>query len=232
MTKNELAGKNPLKVFAIAADGSQVDRRMGLVISRAGLGKTALLVQIALDSILSGRQVLHVSINQSLDKTRVWYEDIIKDVAGDDAAGIMDQVNRNRLIMTFKEASFTRPKLEERLNDLVYQNIFRPTVVLVDGFTFDDSSAQSLADLKELAGVMGLNIWFTAVSHREDERKSAAGTPAPCHEVDDIFDTVLLIEADGVGGELALNAIKDTIGSVSPGKVLKLDPATYLVKGT
>ncbi len=230
MTNTELAGRNPLKVFATTGDGIRVDRRMGLVISRAGLGKTALLVQIALDSIINGRQVLHVSINQPLDKVRVWYDDILKDVVGSDAAAIMEQVNRNRLIMTFNEAGFTRPKLEERLNDLVYQNIFRPAVVVVDGFIFDESCRDLVSDLRELAGAMDLNIWFTAVSHREDERKSAVGVPAPCHEVDDLFDTVLLIEPDGDGSELSLNAIKDSTNSVVPGKVMKLDPATYLVK--
>ncbi len=230
MTNTELAGRNPLKVFATASDGTPVARRMGLVISRAGLGKTALLVQIALNSIMSGQQVLHVSINQPLDKTRVWYDDIIKDIAGADSAGIIDQVNRNRLIMTFQETGFSRPKLEERLNDLVYQNIFRPAVVVVDGFIFGDSCRDILSDLRELAGVMDINLWFTAVSHRDDDRRSEAGVPAPCHEVDDLFDTVLLLEPEADGSELCLNAIKDTTGSVSPGNVLKLDTTTYLVK--
>ena len=39
---------------------------------------------------------------------------------------------RNRMIMTFKESAFSRLKLEERLNDLVYQNIFRPDIVVID----------------------------------------------------------------------------------------------------
>jgi len=229
MTNTELAGRNPLKIFSTAADGSPVDRRMGLVISRAGLGKTALLVQIALNSIISGKQVVHVSINQHLDKTRAWYDDIIRDVAGAGAAELIDKVNRNRLIMTFKETGFSRPKLEERLNDLVYQNIIRPAVVVVDGFIFHEACRDILADLRELAGVMDLNLWFSAVSHRDDERRSAAGVPAPCHEVDDLFDTVLLIEPEDGGSKLSLNAVKDETGSVKPGKVLSLDPTTYLV---
>ena len=227
MTNSELAGRNPLKIFSTAADGSPVDRRMGLVISRAGLGKTALLVQIALHGIISGKQVVHVSINQQLDKVRAWYDDMLRDMAGADAAALIDEVNRNRLIMTFKETGFSRPKLEERINDLVYQDIFRPSVVVVDGFVFHEACREILADLRELAGSMDLNLWFSAVSHRDDERKSAAGVPAPCHEVDDLFDTVIMIEP---GGEkLSLNAIKDDTGSVRPGKVLSLDPTTYLV---
>ncbi len=43
---------------------------MGLVMARAGLGKTAILVQFALDCMLLGNKVLHVSIGEGVDKTR------------------------------------------------------------------------------------------------------------------------------------------------------------------
>nr|MDA8163933.1 hypothetical protein [Desulfobacteraceae bacterium] len=66
MLKSELIEKNPLRIFRTAENR----QRLGLVMARAGGGKTAILVQIALDSILRGRQVVHVSIGQSLEKTR------------------------------------------------------------------------------------------------------------------------------------------------------------------
>ena len=54
--------------------------------------------------------------------------------------------------------------------------------------------------VKELRDFMiqcGLKmIWFSAVSHRDDKRVSADGVPAPCHEVDSLFDTVLLINPE------------------------------------
>ena len=64
-----LANKNPLRALKIGKDSTS---GMGLVMARAGLGKTALLVQIALDSILLGNRVIHVSIGESIDKTRAW----------------------------------------------------------------------------------------------------------------------------------------------------------------
>ena len=137
MQKLDLVDKNPLKIFAQNKDGNPVSKRVGLIMARAGLGKTAILVQIALDSILRGNQVLHVSVGQGLEKTKAWYDDIMKDIAEGselaNSAELMDDVMRNRLIMTFKESGFTRLKLEERLNDLVYQNIFRPTCLVIDG---------------------------------------------------------------------------------------------------
>lgn len=234
MQKMDLADKNPLRIFAQDADGNAVNQRMGLLISRAGLGKTAILVQIALDSILRGNKVLHVSVGQSLDKTRAWYDDILKDISEgaklDNISELNEEIMRNRLIMTFKESEFSRPKLEERVNDLVYQNIFCPTCIVVDGFDFSSADRQTIEDLKEMAVAMELQLWFTATSHRTDERASDEGVPAPCHEAGDLFDTVVVILADSGQPNLSLNVIKDSTGCVKQGKALDLDPATYLVK--
>ncbi|MFU8819843.1 MAG: hypothetical protein ACNA74_09000 [Desulfurivibrio sp.] len=232
MLKQDLIEKNPIRHLNTVE--GKVDSRMGLVMSRAGLGKTAMLVQIALDSLLHGKQVVHVSVGQSLEKTRIWYDDIFKDiVAGcqlDNPYEIYDEIMRNRMIMTFKESTFNRARLEERLNDLVYQNIIRPGCVVVDGYDFNALDHQVLADLKEMAQAMDLQLWFSAVSHRTDEQTSPAGVPAPCHELDDLFDTVVLLQP-GSGTEcIDLNIIKDTAGGASGGRALQLDPITFMVK--
>lgn len=234
MQKMDLADSNPLRIFAQDADGNVVAKRMGLIMSRAGLGKTALLVQIALDNILRGNNVLHVSVGQSLDKTRAWYDDILKGIVAElkpeDVTELGEEVLRKRLIMTFEKTQFSRPKLEERINDLVAQDVFRPDCIIIDGFEFDDTAQQAVADIKEMADVMGLQIWFSARCHRDDDRVSGEGVPAPCHEVGNLFDTVVLIQAETGQPNLSLNVIKDTTGCVKPGKALNLDPATYLVK--
>jgi hypothetical protein len=77
---------------------------------------------------------------------------------------------------------------------------------------------------------MGLQIWFSALIHREDQRISNEGVPAPCHEVGRFFDTVIVIQAEKDQPHLSLNVIKDVSGGVKPGKALDLDPSTYLVQ--
>jgi len=234
MQKMDLADKNPLRIFARNSEGNPVEKRMGLLMSRPGLGKTAILVQIALDNILRGNQVLHVSIGQSLDKTRLWYDDIFKDIFADvtpeETNELHDEVLRNRLIMTFKEADFTRPKLEERVNDLVAQDVFRPTCIIIDGYDFDNTDQQTVADVKDMADVLGLHVWFSALCHRDDERQSAEGVPAPCNEVGGYFDTVVMIQAEKDKPNLSLVVVKDNTGCVKQGKALDLDPSTYLAK--
>jgi hypothetical protein len=231
MQKEDLIKKNPLRVLNPLSAESLPDHRMGLVMARAGLGKTAILVQIAMDSMLRGQKVLHVSVGEDLGKAKAWYDDIFRYVAEgfqlENAAEIENELMRNRMIMTFKEAAFSRPKLEERLNDLVYQNIFRPDIVVVDGYDFGEADYESIMDLKEMMAAMNVQVWFSALRHRDDDRVSAAGVPAPCHEVDGLFDTVILLQPEQ--DAILLNIIKDEYDGAA-GKILNLDPSTMMVK--
>ncbi len=230
MLKEDLIKKNPLRVLNPLSVETLPDHRMGLVMARAGLGKTAILVQIAMDSMLRGQKVLHVSIGEGLEKAKAWYEDIYKYIAEgfqlDNAPEIESELMRNRMIMTFKEAAFSRPKLEERLNDLVYQNIFRPDIVVVDGYDFAEADYDSVMDLKEMMAAMNVQGWFSALRHRDDKRVSVAGVPAPCHEVDGLFDTVILLQPEK--DSILLNIIKDEYDGAA-GKILNLDPSTMMV---
>jgi len=229
MGYESLVNQNPLRVLNLGRAGTQ----LGLVMARAGLGKTALLVQIALDSILRGNRVIHVSIGESIDKTKVWYDDIMQFILHDYTVSkpheLIDMVARHRMIMTFKEDAFSRPRLEERLNDLILQDIFRPNCLVVDGFDFENADRATIEDLKDFVESMSLQAWFSATSHRNDDRISPAGVPFPCHEVDDLFDTVILLKPEK-DATIQLDIIRNNGVEVAADTSLKLDPSTMMVK--
>lgn len=232
MLDENLVMNKTLRILNQEPGKSSTGCRMGAVIARAGLGKTAVLVQIALDNIFRGRKVLHVSIGEGLEKAKAWYDDmflhVTSDLPTDRAAELAEHVQRNRMIMTFKEAVFSRPKLEERLNDLIYQDIFRPDCVVVDGFDFSAADFEAVADVKDLMSSMNLQVWFSALSHREDERLSKEGVPAPCNDIADLFETIIVLKPEPPG--INLHVIKDETACVVPGKVLALDPSSMTVQ--
>lgn len=223
-----LVNQNPLRALRLGMESS---KPVGLIMARAGLGKTALLVQIALDAILRGNRVIHISIGESIDKTRSWYDDILQSILQEHSVTrpheLIDMVQRHRMIMTFKESAFSRPKLEERLNDLVLQDIFRPNCLVVDGFDFESADRAALVDLRELVETMNVQAWFSAVSHRDDTRTSALGVPAPCHEVDDLFDTVILLKPKA--DVIQLDIVKNNGSTDKSGASLSLDPTTMMI---
>ena len=237
MLKNDLISKNPLGAFSVEASDGESCKRMGLVMARAGLGKTAILVQIGLDNMLKGKQVLHVSIGHNIEKIKAWYDDILADIASgskaENLAELQREVMSNRMIMTFNESSFSRPKLEERLNDLIYQDIFRPSCMIIDGLDFEKVDREALEGMCELQKEAGLNLWFSALTHRGISAVSSDGVPAPCHEVADLFDSVILLQAKSNGeSKVFLNIIQDKPGCIEAGKSLRLDPTSMIAWGT
>ncbi len=227
---NDLIVNNPLRALGLAdKGGGTAHSMMGLVMARAGLGKTAILVQFALDCMLLGNKVLHVSIGEGVDKTRAWYDDILSLLTDGEKIESIPEVMKNRMIMTFKESSFSKAKLVERLDDLVQQNIYKPECLIIDGYDFDNNDKESLEELCKCMNERGLKmVWFSAVIHRGDPRVSLDGVPAPCHEVDGLFDTVLLIKPEN--DAMKLDILKCDSCSVDPGSTLMLDPSTMLIK--
>lgn len=229
---NDLIVNNPLQALGLEeqTDG-KLNSMMGLVMARAGLGKTAILVQFALNCMLLGNKVLHVSIGEGVDKTRSWYDDLLSLLGEGEKLQQVPEIMKNRMIMTFKESSFSRALLAERLDDLVKQNIFRPECMIIDGYDFDNNTKEDLQELRTFMHTRGLRmIWFSAVSHRGDDRKSLDGVPAPCHEMDSLFETVLVINPEK--NLMRLDILKCDNCSLDPGTSLSLDPSTMLlIKG-
>lgn len=232
MGKEELVLNNPLRALGLEEKAEGNKQSMGLVISRAGLGKTAILVQIALDSMLRGNKVLHISIGESIDKAKSWYNDILSLITKgkkiENIHEVISEILHHRMIMTFKEASFSQAKLEERLDDMVKQNIYNPECLIIDGYDFNENSRNDLLGFKKFMQEQGLKmVWFSAVNHREDNRVSADGVPAPCHEIDDLFETVLMIKPDNQN--IYLDIIKCASCAVDARMTLALDPSTMLI---
>jgi hypothetical protein len=217
--------ENPLHALNLS-------QTMGLVMARAGLGKTAILVQLALDCMLMGNKVLHVSIGETVDKAKSWYDDILSLVSDGEKVSQIPEIMRNRMIMTFKETGFSGIKLEERLRDLIEQDIFRPSCMIIDGYDFAGNSREALIELRDVLNRLGLRqVWFSAICHRDDDGKqSSLGIVASCHNVDDLFNTVLLINP--VGDTIRLDVVKCDTQGIKPGAMLTLNPSTMLIEET
>ncbi|MCK9174720.1 MAG: hypothetical protein M0O96_05525 [Desulforhopalus sp.] len=223
---NQLNEKTPLRALDISA--STQAPSIGLVIARAGVGKTAILVQFALDNMLQGNKVLHVAIGAGVEKTRTWYADLLRTINGEDMEKIPG-VMKQRMIMTFQESSFSKALLAERFDDLVDQDIFSPDCLIIDDYDFENCSRSDLEELIAFIKERNLQMaWFSATSHRGDDRKSASGVPAPCNEIEDLFNNVLLISP--AEKEITLDILKSDSSRVKVGTSLNLDPSTLLIK--
>ncbi len=81
MYRKELNERSPLRVFEQSIHGGLGRGNIGVAVGRHGVGKTAFLVGVALDDLMRGRKVLHVALDQSVEKVRQYYDEIFMDLA-------------------------------------------------------------------------------------------------------------------------------------------------------
>jgi hypothetical protein len=230
MLKQELILRNPLRQLGFETEDILPAGGFGAVLAHAGVGKTALLVQLAMNGMLRNRNVLHISLNDPVNKVNLWYNELFHHLAGRDESKqithLWESVLPHRFIMTFRVESFTVPKLEERLSDLTEQGIFSPAMMIIDGLHFDESLRADLNDLKALAAGTGMHVWFTVHTHRH-ESPGADGLPVSFSAVAGLFDLVLELQPKQADVHIKLLRGKE---STSAGSTLLLDPSTMLIK--
>jgi hypothetical protein len=231
MLKQELILRNPLSHLGFETEDILPAGGFGAVLAHAGVGKTALLVQLALNAMLRNRYVLHVSLKDPVNKVTLWYGELFHHLANQYEAQkinkLWDTILPFRFIMTFRVESFTVPKLEERLNDLTEQKIFRPQMMIIDGFQCDAPLLPAMGALKSLAGRYGMPVWFTVQTHRQDKSGQDA-LPDSFKPIADLFDLILELQTDHA--DVHIRPLKGASSS-APVSALLLDPSTMLIKG-
>lgn len=230
MLKQDLLLRHPLRCLGYENDDVLSRGGFGAVLARAGVGKTALLVQLAINAMLRGRKVLHVSLHDPVGKVVLWYEELFHHLAEEHQIerrkALWEDILPNRFVLTFKVEGFSVPRLEERLNDLMTQEIFRPDMIIIDGLTFDDGVRDNLHILKALAERLALTVWFTVPIHRHLE-EGRAGLPLPMVSVGDLFEVVLLLATEG--NEIRIRSLKPS-PSVEDIRACVLDPQSMLIR--
>ncbi|NNF99980.1 MAG: cytoplasmic protein [Desulfobacteraceae bacterium] len=229
MLKKDLSLRNPLSLLGNQTDDIIPAGKCGAILARAGVGKTAMIVQIALHSLLRGKNVLHISLNEPVDKVTLWYREVFNLLADEYNVTRMDQLWESlfphRFIMTFKVGGFSVPKLQERLSDIVEQQIFVPTMMIIDGLPFDDSAVSQLRELTGLAQKHNIHIWLTVTTHRH-EAPGPDGLPVQMTGVSDFFEFIVQLRPEG--DQIHIDALKG--GPSKDAHTLLLDPSTMLVK--
>jgi hypothetical protein len=229
MLENDTILENPLKVMGFKTNEMMPKGGCGAILARAGVGKTSFLVQLALNTMLRNENVLHISLEDHVSKISLWYQEVFSNLARQhsitDINSLWEAILPHRLIMTFKVDSFSVPRFEERLADLIEQKIFSPNVIFIDGLNFSTDLGEVLTDLKHIAKKLELNVWFTVRTHRHEE-PGPDGTPVQLAGIMDLFDVAIMLQPEGK--DIHVKSLKG--GDASEKAGLLMDPATMLLR--
>jgi len=200
----------------------------GCVMARAGVGKTAFMVQTALGYLYKKENVLHISLNDPVDKICSRYRESFDELASSATEQEKDELWETmmpcRFIMTFNIDSFTVPKLEERLTDIIEQGIFKPQVVLIDGLDFSHNDIKKdLEALKIFAQKFSLSAWFSINTHRHENPPDGNVGLVPFSNVEDFFS--LAVQLNTTKQDIHAEMIK---GDLANNRKMLFDPKTML----
>ncbi len=222
MDKQDFYTKSPVRLFDEATGGLKAGE-IGLVTSKKGLGKTSVLVQFGMDTLLEGKQLVHVTFDLHSSNVISWYDGIFNELAKKRNVGneseLKDDIVRNRTILNFSLDNFSVTKVVSTLKALKAGGIEVAGLVM-DGIDFTKVSEDDVKAVADYAKAENVKVWTASTA---EGTKLADSVPA---NLEKYFAAVLHLASDG--SAVAVNVLKmhdkkDVAAS------LKLDSKTLLL---
>lgn len=240
MYRKEVNERSPMRVFEKSMHGGLGRGNVGLVVSRHGVGKTPVLVQIALDDLLRDRRVLHISHEHAVDHVRAYYDEIFHDLAATsklaDPAAVKLDVERHRLIFSLMTQATNAPmslrgghsSIAKILETVAFARDvahFEPDVIIIDGFDFVHATDGAVKELAELAKQRDVELWFSGNTGPAPAKPGEL--PVPLGDCAQHLDVVVYLQPER--DVVRLRLLKDHDSKDLADLHLRLDPHTMRV---
>ncbi len=170
MLKQDLYEKSPIRLFDEATDGGIKAGEIALVTSKKGLGKTSVLVQFGMDTLLKDEQLVHVTFDLHSSNVISWYDGIFTEISKKknlgNAAELKNSVVSKRTILNFSLDNFTVTKVVNTLKALSSAGISVKGVVM-DGIDFTKVSEEDVKAVADYAASEKITIWTSTTVEGE-----------------------------------------------------------------
>lgn len=205
MYRKEVNERSPMRVFEKSMHGGLGRGNVGVVLSRAGVGKKALLVQIALDDLMRDRRVLHISTEHAVDHVRAYYDELFHDIATytklAEPESVRLDLERHRLIFSLLGHAHTAEGVSQSMKKLVETVTFAreiahfaPDVIILESFDFENASEAMVDTLVKLARDNSAELWVSTVTKAAEAQPGSA--PAPLDKFFDKLGVVVFLEPE------------------------------------
>ena len=236
--KDELIERSPVRIFMKSISGGLESGELGIIASPSGIGKTSVLVQIALDKLLRGDKVIHVSFNQHTDYVLAWYRDIfdefIKKKNLEDEQDVKNEITKNRVLMKFSQEGIPVDQILRGLRAMIKDGGFSASAIIVDGYKFSSGDRENALKFKKFGNELGLSIWFSC-NVTEEPFYDKNNIPLVIGEYSGLFDVIAVLDTKQESRnpaapayiDLILSRNRDVFNPRQP--ALRLDPKTLLL---
>ncbi|GHU80400.1 hypothetical protein FACS189468_0130 [Spirochaetia bacterium] len=237
MVKQELIQRSPVRIFEKSINGGLQAGEIGVIASQSGIGKTSVLVQIALDKLLQAKKVIHVSFTQDTGYVLAWYENIFEEFTKkknlDHARDIKNELIKNRVLMNFNQDGITGDQILRSLRAMIVDGSFSAEAIIIDGFDFYRLTRERIEGIKQFARELNLSVWYSCTvkgssgSPGSEPLYDKRNIPLVIKDYLDILDVVIVLE--GRQDHIDLTVSKDREAFNPEHMALRLDPKTLLI---
>jgi KaiC/GvpD/RAD55 family RecA-like ATPase len=232
MEIQELIQRSPVRIFEKSINGGLKAGEIGIISSQSGIGKTSVLVQIALDKLLQAKKVIHVSFTQHTDYVLAWYEDIFDEFTKkknlENSGDVKSDLVKNRVLMNFNQDGVTADQILRSLRAMIVDGGFKAEALIIDGFDFTRMSRERLVAVKDFAKELGLSVWYSCTIKGEGAAAyNKKSIPLVVADFAELVDVVIVLEPRQ--DHIALTVSKDRETYNPEHLALKLDPKTLLI---
>jgi len=231
MLKEELIKKSPVRILEKGIEGGLKAGNIGIIASRKGIGKTSVLVQLAMDKLMQAKKIIHVSFTTQTSYVIAWYENIFSEVAKrknlEHYSDVHDELVKNRVIMNFNQESIDTSQMIKSLQAMIKDGSFAAESIIIDGFDFARADPSHLAKMKAFAQEMQLEVWYSCTMAGEEPLVDKHNIPMILRNYMD--DVAVLISLEPHVEYIHFVVVKDH-GRMNPADLhIKLDAKTLLI---
>jgi len=243
MVKDEIIQRSPVRVFMNSINGGLGPGELGVIASLSGIGKTSVLVQIALDKLLQGKKVIHISFTRHTEYILTWYENIFdefirkKNLENED--DVKDDIVKNRVLMKFTQEGISGEQILRSIKALIKDGGFNAELLIIDGFDFSSDGKNQIAAIKSFAEEMGVSIWYSCTVKGKEPFYDKKNIPLVIKDYAEYFSVVIVLESKSPAdvrqdrpstlAHIALTVSKDRNTRGLEHLALRLDPRTLLI---
>lgn len=148
----------PVDVLRAALGDELSAGQVAVVLAPPGVGKTSVVVHVAIAALREGQSVLHVAVGDTVEHVRAHYDQalsVLELPAGQRAA-----LERKRMVHAHGASDFDVDALRGHIELLSKAGAFTPELLVVDGLDSETVRA-SVGGLAQLASDLGVPLWVT-----------------------------------------------------------------------
>ena len=144
---------------------------VSLLLARSGVGKSAALINFALDEIFQGKNVFHFSAGMPSEKTHQYYQKVFNDYTRHyPTAKVLhwEDIYQHFMVISYLDPGKMVRDLDTEIGTVLTGTEITPSLIVVDGLDHTSETKDQIAEMSKVAKHRQVKILVSLRIHRKE----------------------------------------------------------------